>query len=443
MDGKGESDGEDMEDSEGSGIQSREEEEEDDKMEEKTPTVKTTTSKVGGKRRRKKKAKKGLLIYYCDVKGCKYETKFCSDVKRHKANIHDIGAIYHECNFNGCNYKAKQVTSLRRHKQALHPEREQTAADYVDVDVGMRVHTRFAGGVWYKGTILETVRYIQTGLIVKVTIKYDFDGVTEECNWPDKDISVIEGDFEGYDGVESGGEEYGTEEEKRIELEAEYRRKELVEEARIYKMNLLASEKRKKEAKEKARLRACGKKKISSSSGISKNVGVAEVGEGMLVRTKFDDGEFYSGKIMEVIKGKGEVINKVKIMYEDGDEEISSWPDKDIVLTLSVLAPNENRNGRSQMNASKKLKAVNGGRNDIDRCGNVTDLIFPCDHYMCEYRAKTKGVLKRHLANIHDVDVIFHFCDQKGCKYLTKLAGDLKRHKANVHKVVTLKKSER
>lgn len=54
-----------------------------------------------------------------------------------------------------------------------------------------------------------------------------------------------------------------------------------------------------------------------------------------------------------------------------------------------------------------------------------------CPH--CEHKAKHASQLKQHMADVHSIGVVWHYCDI--CKHKTKTAVALKRHKANVHGV--------
>ena len=50
----------------------------------------------------------------------------------------------------------------------------------------------------------------------------------------------------------------------------------------------------------------------------------------------------------------------------------------------------------------------------------------------CDYKAKQKGHLNQHRANIHNENVTWHHCED--CDYKAKQKGDLKRHCASIHK---------
>jgi hypothetical protein len=53
----------------------------------------------------------------------------------------------------------------------------------------------------------------------------------------------------------------------------------------------------------------------------------------------------------------------------------------------------------------------------------------------CEFKCKQKGNLKRHLAEIHDIDVKWFHCEMEECEFKCKQKGDLKRHLASVHDI--------
>ncbi|GMI22246.1 hypothetical protein TrCOL_g8349 [Triparma columacea] len=60
---------------------------------------------------------------------------------------------------------------------------------------------------------------------------------------------------------------------------------------------------------------------------------------------------------------------------------------------------------------------------------------YRCTQRGCKYRAKERGMIKKHLANIHDIGVIWHTCPQEWCEYKAKQAGSIKSHLANIHDV--------
>ena len=54
-----------------------------------------------------------------------------------------------------------------------------------------------------------------------------------------------------------------------------------------------------------------------------------------------------------------------------------------------------------------------------------------CEH--CNYKAKSAGNLKKHMANKHDIGVVWHNCEH--CNYKAKEAANLKKHLAMVHDI--------
>ena len=68
----------------------------------------------------------GVLWYHCPQDNCEYRSKEFSKVKRHLANLHDIGVRWRYCDFRSrssgqlCSFKAKDDNSLKRHKADVH-----------------------------------------------------------------------------------------------------------------------------------------------------------------------------------------------------------------------------------------------------------------------------------------------------------------------------------
>lgn len=56
-----------------------------------------------------------------------------------------------------------------------------------------------------------------------------------------------------------------------------------------------------------------------------------------------------------------------------------------------------------------------------------------CDH--CDYSCKDPYNLKKHKANIHDIDVKYWICDVEGCTWKFKSSSDLKRHQSAQHDI--------
>ena len=70
---------------------------------------------------------------------------------------------------------------------------------------------------------------------------------------------------------------------------------------------------------------------------------------------------------------------------------------------------------------------------------NIHDLNvvwFPCNIGDCDFKTKNKEALKNHLVNLHDIgEKNEYLCDQEGCNYKSKTAGCLKNHLANIHDI--------
>jgi hypothetical protein len=58
---------------------------------------------------------------------------------------------------------------------------------------------------------------------------------------------------------------------------------------------------------------------------------------------------------------------------------------------------------------------------------------FRCKQRGCNYRAKERFMIKRHLADIHDIGVKWHPCPQEGCEYKAKQRSHIKEHLAYIH----------
>ena len=57
-----------------------------------------------------------------------------------------------------------------------------------------------------------------------------------------------------------------------------------------------------------------------------------DINVGMKVNVKFENGVWYAGELTNVVRMKDEDFAKIKIVYEDGQDEECYWPDKDIVF---------------------------------------------------------------------------------------------------------------
>ena len=58
----------------------------------------------------------GVVWHKCEL--CDKEFKIKDHLKRHKASVHDIGVVWHNCEH--CNYKAKRYEHIKTHKAAVH-----------------------------------------------------------------------------------------------------------------------------------------------------------------------------------------------------------------------------------------------------------------------------------------------------------------------------------
>jgi hypothetical protein len=78
-------------------------------------------------------------------------------------------------------------------------------------------------------------------------------------------------------------------------------------------------------------------------------------------------------------------------------------------------------------------------RHEADR--HDIDVVWcPCaeqlaDGTPCLYRGKNKDDLREHLRKAHSIGVVWHACDQPGCDFRTKTANALTKHKANRHDI--------
>ena len=77
-----------------------------------------------------------------------------------------------------------------------------------------------------------------------------------------------------------------------------------------------------------------------------------------------------------------------------------------------------------------KKKASNPWRRRI-----INTVRYRCDEENCSKRCKTKGHLKTHKANTHNIGVVWHYCDEENCSKRCKTKGHLKTHKANTHNI--------
>ena len=90
------------------------------------------------------------------------------------------------------------------------------------------------------------------------------------------------------------------------------------------------------------------------------------------------------------------------------------------------VVPGENRGGDGENGGGKRRKVAGGDGRDKK---------FACQVEGCNYRSAWKQALKKHMANKHDVGVVWHHCGVNGCKYKSKRSGSLKLHKMHVHDI--------
>jgi len=62
----------------------------------------------------------GVTWHYCDEEGCEYKSKQNCHLTKHKQEVHNIGATWHHCNEEGCEYKSTRNGNLTKHKKQVH-----------------------------------------------------------------------------------------------------------------------------------------------------------------------------------------------------------------------------------------------------------------------------------------------------------------------------------
>lgn len=90
-------------------------------------------------------------------------------------------------------------------------------------------------------------------------------------------------------------------------------------------------------------------------------------------------------------------------------------------------------NGNKQVSNGASIKTKKTCKIVPDSQARKSIRMFKCDIGNCTYQAKRKTHLKSHKANIHDIDVVWHFCDHCPAKF--KRASNLKEHKQNKHDI--------
>ena len=61
-----------------------------------------------------------VLWHTCDVGDCDFRSKHATNLKQHKANVHNVGVVWLNCNVGDCDYRSKQTNNLKRHKASVH-----------------------------------------------------------------------------------------------------------------------------------------------------------------------------------------------------------------------------------------------------------------------------------------------------------------------------------
>ena len=102
------------------------------------------------------------MLKCCDQEGCNYKTKQAGNLKKHKANKHDIGVTWHECDQPNCKFKCKEARHLKRHK-----------ADKHDIDV--KWHECDQEGCLYKTKRAESLKTHKECV-------HDIDATWHECD---------------------------------------------------------------------------------------------------------------------------------------------------------------------------------------------------------------------------------------------------------------------
>jgi len=148
------------------------------------------------------------------------------------------------------------------------------------------------------------------------------------------------------------------------------------------------------------------------------------------------EGNFYAGTVVEVEGGR------VKVLYDDGDEGGYDM-EREVWRLEGDGAGDEDEEEEDEEEGSDEGGEKDGGIEDEgkgekeeDRGGRAkkTQAVgswHRCGVGGCDFKSKQSGNLKKHKANIHDVDVKWFMCDQ--CEYKSKQSVTLKQHKANMH----------
>ncbi len=62
---------------------------------------------------------------------------------------------------------------------------------------------------------------------------------------------------------------------------------------------------------------------------------------------------------------------------------------------------------------------------------DINVIWFPCKS--CDKKCKSRGVLKKHLSDVHNIGVVLHLCDIDGCHFSSKSRDGIRKHKQDVH----------
>ena len=149
---------------------------------------------------------------------------------------------------------------------------------------------------------------------------------------------------------------------------------------------------------------------------------------------RFANGEWHEvGGIDKITRGKDGKIIKVVILFDDGIKQEHVWPNKNIAVIGGTGTAGEKKEKRVRSGTEEEKKG-SGNRREVmvDEGGPK---MFKCGEEGCEYETKNSSHLKRHKANIHDIDVTYYLCNVDGCEYKAKSAGHLKTHKAMIHDI--------
>jgi len=95
-------------------------------------------------------------------------------------------------------------------------------------------------------------------------------------------------------------------------------------------------------------------------------------------------------------------------------------------LRCKVFVPHDSR---EYMIAKAKAEKTAGESAFVPMKKEIDGLLM----IECPFVCKEKGSMKRHKANMHNIDVRWFECVQPGCNYKTKEAASLRKHEAFIH----------